>query len=105
MSWQAISGNPFFTVAFPIILTFVFSTWFSNRSQNKRIDDLNKRIDDMVVSLRSEMRSGFDAVNRRFDDVDRRFDAVDRRLEKIEAKLDNHAERISKLEGPALVRA
>ncbi len=87
MNWQAISGNPFFTVALPMILTFVFSTWFSSHSQNKRIDD-----------LRSEMKAGFEAVNRRLD-------GVDRRLERIEAKLDNHAERLSKLEGPALVRA
>lgn len=75
-----------------MILTFVFSTWFSTRSQNKRIDDL-------AVSLHSEMKAGFAAVDRRFEEVDRRFEAVDRRfdgidrrLERIEAKLDNHAE-------------
>lgn len=82
MNWQQISGNPFFTVALPIVIAMFINGWW----QNKRIDD-----------LRSDM-------NRRFDAVDKRFDGVDRRLEKIETKLDGHGERIAKLEGPPLVR-
>jgi tetrahydromethanopterin S-methyltransferase subunit G len=93
MNWTTISGNPFFTVALPLILTFVFSTWFSTNAQNRRIDD-----------LRDAINKRFDGVDKKFDGVDKRFDGVDRRLERIEAKLDNHAERIAKLEGPALIR-
>ena len=97
MNWVAISGNPFFTVALPLILTFVFSTWFSTRAQNQRIDDLRK-----------DMYRNFDTLSgeivRRFDAVDRRFEAIERRLDRIEAKLDNYGERISRLEGPSLVR-
>lgn len=89
MNWQQISGNPFFTVALPLMVTALMALLF----QNSRFTDLGKRLDD----LRSDM-------NKRFDGVDKRFDAVDRRLEKIEAKLDDHSGRISKLEGPPLVR-
>ncbi len=53
MGWQAISGNLFFTVALPLILTFVFATWFATRSKNKRLD-----------ALRQEMNAGFDALSK-----------------------------------------
>jgi hypothetical protein len=69
MNWQLISGNPFFTVALPLLI----GMYLTSRSQNKRVDDLK------------------DAMNKRFD-------GIDRRLEKIEAKLDNHTERIARVE-------
>ena len=83
MNWQAISSNPFFTVALPIMITLIVAMI----TQNKRVDDLR------------------DSMNKRFDGVDRRLDGVDRRLERIEIKLDSHAERIARLEGPPLVHA
>ncbi len=86
--WQAVSGNPFFTVALPIIMAMFLNGWW----QNKRIDD-----------LKDAMNHRFDAVDKRFDAVDKRLDQTDRRLERIETKLDSHTERNAKLEGPALV--
>lgn len=89
MNWQAISANPFFTVALPLIPTLIGTTWAAVH----KTDGLHKRIDDLR-----------DSINKRFDGVDRRLDKVDVRLDRIEAKLDGHAERIAKLEGPALIR-
>lgn len=83
MNWQAISSNPFFTVALPIVITLIVATI----TQNKRVDDLR------------------DSMNKRFDAVDKRFDSIERRLERIEIKLDNHTERIARLEGPPLIHA
>ncbi len=101
MAWQAMYGNPFFTVALPLILTFVFAAWFSTRSQNSRVDELGKRVDELgkrLDDLRIEMHRGF-------DQIERRFEQIESRLERIEAKLENHGECIAMLEGPGLVRA
>lgn len=100
MNWQVISSNPFFTVALPIIITFIASTWVSINLQNKRVDDLR---DTMKLGF-AAIDKRFEAIDKRFEAVDKRLDGIDHRLERIEVKLDNHAERIAKLEGPALVR-
>ena len=78
MNWQQISGNPFFTVALPIVGTLIWAVISQNR--------------------------GFDLLGKRIDDVSKRIDDIIKRLERIEVKLDNHGERIAKLEGPPLVR-
>lgn len=47
MSWQQISGNPFFTVALPIVLTLIWSVI----SQNRGFSEMGKRIDDVIRRL------------------------------------------------------
>jgi hypothetical protein len=69
MNWQAISGNPFFTVALPILIGMFLTAWW----QNRRIDDLK-------------------------DTMNQRFGEVNKRLDKIDAKLDDHTERIVRVE-------
>ena len=110
MDWKTVLQSPFFTVALPIVVTLIVSIVV----QNKRIDDLkdamNRQFDGVNRQFDGVNRQ-FDGVNRQFDGVDRRFEGVNRqfeginqRLDRIESKLDSHAERIAKLEGPALVR-
>lgn len=89
MNWQAISTNPLFTVALPIVITLVVAMV----TQNKRIDD-----------LRDSMNKRLDGIDHHLDRIDHRLDGIDHRLEAIEAKLGQHGERIAKLEGPSLVR-
>lgn len=83
MNWQAISGNPFVTVALPIVITLVWGIISQNRGfteVGKRIDEMGKRVDDLRDSL------------------NRRIDGIDSRLENIEAKQDKHTEQIANLE-------
>jgi hypothetical protein len=84
--WQAVSGNPFFTVALPIILAMFFTGWW----QNKRIDD-----------LRHDTYRGFDDLRK---DTNRGFDQNNTRLDKIDVRLDVLSERVARLEGPPVVR-
>jgi len=76
MNWQAISGNPFFTVALPILIgMFLTGLW-----QNKRVDD-----------LRSDM-------NRQFADIKGQLAEIKEQLKSIDKKLAEHGERLATLE-------
>ena len=79
---KTVLQSPFFTVALPIVITLIVGII----QQNRRLDDQSKRIDDLRA------------------DMNRQFDGVNKRLDRIESKLEGHSERISKPEGPALVR-
>lgn len=83
MNWQAISGNPFVTVALPIVITLVWGIISQNRGfteVGRRIDEMGKRIDDLRDSL------------------NKRIDGVDRLLENIQTRQDKHTEQIGNLE-------
>lgn len=64
--WQQISGNPFFTVALPILGGMFITGWW----QNRRIDDLK------------------DAMNERFREILARLEKIEERLSAVERKVD-----------------
>jgi hypothetical protein len=78
VNWQAISGNPFFTVALPLLIgMFVTGLW-----QGRGFTHLGKRIDD----LKNTMNERFTDVGKRLDWIDSRLDRIDGRLKSIPTK-------------------
>ena len=76
MNWQGISGNPFFTVALPLLVgMFVTGIW-----QGRGFVHVGKRIDDLR------------------DDMNRQFGEVREQLRSIDKNLVQHGERLATLE-------
>jgi hypothetical protein len=83
-----------------ITAPLIVSIFLAMAYQNKRIDDVNKRIDDLTKR--------FDGLEKRIDDLrndmNRQFEHVFAELRGIRADMAAQGERISRLEGPRLVR-
>ncbi len=60
-----VTGNPFFTVALPIMLTVAIASW----SNNKRLDDICRRLDALEARILS--------IEVRLTSIERRLDALE----------------------------
>lgn len=78
--------EPFFQVALPIIVMFLFTWW----QHNKRIDDLRASINERFEAFGKRIDDRFDALGQRVDafraESNRRFDEVNKRLDRLEER-------------------